>query len=180
MNKVLILLGKMCSGKTTLANALSSYGYKRIVTYTTRPMREGEVNHVDYHFVSDKEFKDMIDNDLLAEYTSYDAKFGHVYYGSAAEDYEKLKNEEKKVIVLNPYGLDMIIRNSIPNFSVYLDVDEDTLVKRALQRGDNPAKITRRLKADKEDFSNIKKKVDLTVDGENNTQEIISLLLNNL
>ena len=52
---IIVLVGKTASGKTTVANELCKHhGYKRIVTYTTRPMRKNEVQDVDYHFISDE------------------------------------------------------------------------------------------------------------------------------
>lgn len=45
------------SGKTTIAHQLETHGFERLITTTTRSMREGEVNHHDYHFVSKEEFK---------------------------------------------------------------------------------------------------------------------------
>lgn len=177
MDKVLVLLGKTGSGKTTLANALSKHGYERIVTYTTRPMREGEVNHVDYHFVNEEKFMNMIKDGFLAEYTSYNAQFGHVYYGSAKGDYILSNDNKKKVIVLNPYGLDMIIQNAIPHISVYIDVNPEELVKRTLTRGDNPYEVTRRLKADERDFKDIQNKVGYIINGEESTLDIVNSIL---
>lgn len=40
---IVVLLGKTSSGKDTVCNQLIQKGYKKLVTYTTRPMRPGEV-----------------------------------------------------------------------------------------------------------------------------------------
>ena len=92
---MLILIGKTASGKDTISNKLiSEYGYKKLITYTTRPIRKGEINDVTYHFVSDKEFKQKIKNNFFAEYKSYNTEFGTWYYGTALED---LKNSDDKL-----------------------------------------------------------------------------------
>ena len=50
---MLILIGKTASGKDTILNQLvKKHGYKKIVTYTSRPMRKGEKQDVTYHFIS--------------------------------------------------------------------------------------------------------------------------------
>ena len=63
----IVLVGQTNSGKTTVAKLLEAYGYKRIVTYTTRPKRQGERNGIDYNFVTDEKFKSMIKNGDFAE-----------------------------------------------------------------------------------------------------------------
>ena len=50
------IMGKTCSGKTRIVEELcKKYGYHKLVTYTTRPMRKAERDGVDYHFISAKE-----------------------------------------------------------------------------------------------------------------------------
>lgn len=52
-----ILMGKSAAGKDTLLNKLVAQGkYKPIISYTTRPMREGETDGVEYHFVTETQF----------------------------------------------------------------------------------------------------------------------------
>ena len=47
-----VVLGKTCSGKTAVVRELcKKYNYSKIVTYTTRPMRNGEKDGVDYNFI---------------------------------------------------------------------------------------------------------------------------------
>ena len=50
------IVGNTLSGKSTLVRDLvTSTGIKQVVTYTTRPMREGERDGIDYHFISSEE-----------------------------------------------------------------------------------------------------------------------------
>ena len=50
---MICLIGKTASGKDTIAKELvNKYGYKRIVTYTTRPIRDGEKEGVNYYYIS--------------------------------------------------------------------------------------------------------------------------------
>ena len=57
---IVVLLGKTSSGKDTVCNQLIQKGYKKLVTYTTRPMRPGEVQDETYHFISKEEFETLI------------------------------------------------------------------------------------------------------------------------
>ena len=51
---LLVLMGKSCSGKDTIANELvNKHGYESLVSYTTRPMRDGEIQDQTYHFISE-------------------------------------------------------------------------------------------------------------------------------
>ena len=60
---MLILVGHSASGKTEIANELKrDYDMKKIITYTTRPIRVNEVNGIDYHFVTEEEFLKLITN----------------------------------------------------------------------------------------------------------------------
>ena len=62
-HKIIILIGESAVGKDTLCTYLvDNNGYERIVTYTTRPPRDNEIDGVDYNFVSQEDFQEMIDN----------------------------------------------------------------------------------------------------------------------
>ena len=150
-----ILCGKTSTGKTTIADILKNQGYKRNVSYTTRPIREGEENGKDYHFVSPEKFKELKDNDFFVETAAYDASFGHCEYGTAKKSFDT-----HGVFILNPEGLktlskDEALTKSDNTVVVFLDANEDVLRKRAIKRGDEIKEIDRRLKTDKEDFRTI-------------------------
>lgn len=84
---MIFIAGKTCSGKTRIVSELcKKFGYKKIVTYTTRPIRNKEVDGIDYHFISEEEFEKKIEEGFFAEYKVYDAEFGRCHYGVATED----------------------------------------------------------------------------------------------
>jgi guanylate kinase len=69
---LIILCGKSGSGKDAVLNELcNEFNFNRIISCTTRPMREREENHKDYHFMSNKEFLNKIKNDDFIEYRAY-------------------------------------------------------------------------------------------------------------
>ena len=57
--KVFVLTGNTGTGKTTVANYLNEfYEMPKVITHTTRPPRDGEVDQVDYYFENDASFGD--------------------------------------------------------------------------------------------------------------------------
>ena len=84
---MIIIMGKASSGKDAVKNALiKNHNYHGITTYTTRPMRKCEIQDVTYHYISEEEFLEKIDNGFFAEWKSYNVEDKTWYYGSAKED----------------------------------------------------------------------------------------------
>lgn len=176
---LIVICGKSGSGKTTTAKEMERYGFKKLVTDTSRPMRSGEVNGVDYNFRSDQEFLDLMRKGRYAETVSYDTAYGTWRYGSLKEFYEGSKKDQ--VIVLNPIGLKQVI-NTVKegNYkSVYLDINEDLILKRLKLRGDNAKEVARRLEADRIDFKDIEEYTDfqVKVEEKDTVEEIAKTIL---
>ena len=93
---ILVLSGPSGAGKSTLLKKImNDIGecYFSIST-TTRPIREGEVDGKDYHFVKVEEFKKDIKDDLFLEYASVHGN----YYGTSLKPVKKALGEKKLVI----------------------------------------------------------------------------------
>ncbi len=78
--RLIVLSGPSGSGKATLLNYITSHtDIKRVVTFTTREPRPGEVDGVDYNFITWDKFDRMLrDGDLVEAERVY----GDYYYGS--------------------------------------------------------------------------------------------------
>ena len=162
--KMLIIIGKSGSGKTSVVDELvNNYGYTKEVTDTTRPKRPGEVEGVDYNFLSQEKFDENKEAGLYAEDVVYNASFGQVSYGSRKDSYV---NTEKSVIILNPYGLKQVIqslgRENVQ--AIYLRLEDELILSRLAKRGDNPVEVSRRLETDRFDFSDIEKDCQVVID----------------
>nr|DAD59585.1 MAG TPA: Guanylate kinase [Bacteriophage sp.] len=171
---MIILLGKSASGKDTVVNNLiHNYGYEKIITWTTRPMRPGEKQDLTYHFTDDEDFEEKIEEGFFAEWKKYNSVFGTWYYGTAVQDITN--NPNNKIIILTPSGYEDIKEyiNDEEILSVYLDSSLRTLYKRLKFRGDNPKEIKRRLLHDIKDFKGIKNKVNVVI--KNNTRDLDEL-----
>lgn len=147
-----IIIGKTCSGKTKIVDKLvSTYKYKKIVTYTSRPRRKGEVQGKDYHFITEKDFKQKIEDNFFAEWKSYNTEFGVWYYGTALEDLENA--DKKSIIILTPDGYrDLINKLSDKPTVIYIYANNPTIMKRLKKRGDSKEEAQRRIEHDNADF----------------------------
>ena len=128
-----------------------------VVSYTTRPPREGEIDGITYHFIPKQEFLEKEQQGFFAETTSYNVASGDTWhYGSAVKDLT-----DDKVIIVNPYGLRQIRKiQSLNPVAFYIIVDEETIWNRLRQRGDDSVEARRRLNEDDKDFADIDKYID--------------------
>lgn len=147
---VTVIVGRMGSGKTTLAKKMEELGWKRMVTYTSRPPREGEKFGEDYYFLSTKDFETLIDADYFAEVTMYQVTEDEGwYYGSAKHAYS---DKDNVVVVLNPSGVYQLRKKGLNIRVIWLDPDSDLCLHRVIVRGDDKKEIARRFNEDDKDF----------------------------
>lgn len=117
------------SGWVRLAESL---GFVREVPFTTRAIRDGEVEGRDYHFISTNKFQDMIKNDLLTEW-DYTL---NAYYGTALSLKNRLEQHDNVVIqVLGRMALRL--KRQLPDVQtvMLLTSDETTYIERLKTRG---------------------------------------------
>ena len=178
MGKIFYLMGKSSSGKDTMFKKLiedKALGLKTIVGYTTRPMREGERDGVEYFFVDEEKMLSLEAEGKVIERRSYNTVHGIWSYFTVDDGQVNLDSDDKYLLigtlesyekVRNYYGKE----NLIP---LYISVDDGLRLQRALDRErqqDNPkyAEMCRRFLADEADFS--KENIDrceITVSYEN-------------
>ena len=170
-------MGKTASGKDTILNEIVKLGYCKLVTYTTRPIRPGEVNGINYHFISTDDFQIKNKNGFFAETTSYKVASGETwYYGSAIKDYDK-----DSVMIVNPDGIKKIRKiNSLNPIVFYIQADEDVIKERLRKRGDNPKEAERRIEADKKDFFCVEKYADYNIKNNGNGEYPPKMLARNI
>lgn len=147
--KIIIFCGESATGKTFQLNrTLVEYpeALHCVITATTRPMREGEVNGKDYFFLTEEEFNstEMIET----------CRFNNWYYGTPVNSLSKNKIN---LLVMNPNGI-MSLSKKTDEYDIKiirLKVNDKTRLLRQLNREENPNvdEIIRRWKTDKEDFA---------------------------
>lgn len=180
---MIILMGKSASGKDTVVRKLiEQKEYKRIITWTTRPMRPGEEDGVTYHYTSEDDFNKKIKEGFFVEWKSYETVNGIWYYGTALDDIMDARGDDYRVIILTKNGLEKM--NSfcshlvgINLLSVYLDVDTKVIKQRLLKRGDDKKEVVRRIKYDKKDFKGIENMVDVVIENNHrDIQEVVNMI----
>lgn len=148
--KIIALIGEAGSGKDTILKKLtnSNLAFHEIVSCTTRPPREGEVNGDNYYFISPEEFGcKILANEMLEA-----AVFNDWCYGTS---FDSLRINDINIGVFNPTGIETM--NSLKNVDLtvyYVRASDKTRLKRQLDREENPDidEIIRRYHTDKEDF----------------------------
>lgn len=166
---IIVLIGASGSGKSSIEKVLADkYGYGKVVSYTTRPSREGEVNGVDYNFVDNTTFIDMMRKNLFAEHDEYSQ---NRLYGTLRSDYA----DGNKVVVLTPNGFRKIKQNCKTDniYTVLVDASLGTRVKRYIDRCgvnkfnfDDKNEIASRVERDFGMFLGIEKEVDLVINND--------------
>ncbi len=141
------------TGKTTVADRLlkSCPKVKRIITTTTRPRREGEVQGVDYIFIDREEFERKIEEGYFLEYANV---YGH-YYGTPKD--QVLKNEEEGIdslLVIDVQGakkVKEVYPESVLIFLMPPSIEE--LRRRLLGRGYGRENLEQRLQKAEEEIA---------------------------
>ncbi|MDD3207612.1 MAG: AAA family ATPase [Bacilli bacterium] len=143
---MIILVGASASGKTEIAKILTrKYGIVKAITHTTRDMREGEKNGVDYFFVSKDEFASLAKQNAFVETTFYNGN----YYGCS-----KSQVNDDKAVIVDPNGLKEFLKLNDPRvIAFYIEADEKTRYQRMLSRGDSMQNALKRIENDKKDFN---------------------------
>ena len=161
MGKIFYIMGKSASGKDTIYKELIEKmpKFHSIVPYTTRPMREGEKDGVEYFFVDQERFDEMMDEEKIIEFRSYNTKCGIWTYFTAddgqvnldASDYLGIGTLESYVKMREYYGEEALC-------PIYIEVEDGERLARALNRERSQKtpryeEMCRRFLADQEDFS---------------------------
>ena len=165
MGKIFLLMGKSSSGKDTIYRELmrkKDMRLKKVVSYTTRPMREGETDGVQYLFKNEEEYRQLKEDNKIIEERAYNTKCGVWRYFTADDgqidlsdgDYLIIGTLESYCYIRDYFGKE----NVVP---VYIDTNARTRLERAMHREDkqeNPRydEMCRRFLADEEDFSETK------------------------
>lgn len=162
MGKIICLMGKSATGKDTIFKELLKDGtldLKTIVPYTTRPIRVGEVEGVEYHFTDEDGFQRLLAEGKIIEDRKYDTVHGLWRYFTVADENLDLENNdycligtlEAYVHIRDYFGPEKVV-------PILIELDDGERLSRALNRErtqENPKyeEMCRRFLADSKDFS---------------------------
>ena len=160
MGKIFYLMGKSASGKDSIYKELQSRmpELKTIVIYTTRPIREGERDGVEYHFVTEDVLAQLQQDGKVIELRAYDTVHGIWKYFTAddgqfdaPEDYLAIGTLESYEAMIRYFGQEKVV-------PIYIEVEDGVRLQRALERErmqkiPRYEELCRRFLADAQDFS---------------------------
>lgn len=162
MGKIFYIMGKSASGKDRIYSLLlgrEELELKKMVLYTTRPIRAGEENGREYYFTDEEQLEKFRISGKLIESRSYDTVHGVWTYFTADDgqirtdgaDYLGIGTLESYQKMKEYYGADRVC-------PIYIQVEDGERLQRALlrekqQKNPKYAEMCRRFLADQEDFS---------------------------
>lgn len=165
MGKIYCIMGKSATGKDTIYKRLladEKLHLKKIVTYTTRPIRVGEKPGEEYFFIGEEEVKKLTDEGKIVELRAYNTVHGIWKYMTVADENIDLENHDY-LIIGTPESYKGCVQFFGPDVMVpiLVTVDDGERLERALKRErkqEHPKyeEMCRRFLADAEDFSDEK------------------------
>ena len=162
MGKIFYLMGKSASGKDTIYKKVKEQlpELKTIVIYTTRPIREGEQDGVEYFFVDDGGLQELQRAGKVIELREYNTVHGIWKYFTADDGQFEIDGEVKYLMIgtlesyeklCDYFGQELVV-------PLYLELPDGIRLRRALERESvqkqpNYREVCRRYLADEDDFS---------------------------
>ena len=162
MNKLFYLIGPSASGKDSLARELLEQfkgQLKPVLMSTTRPIRSGEQEGEEYHFITPRQFHALEQAGKVIEARTYQTVHGPWIYATiddgnldlSSSSYLAVGTLESYRKTLEYFGRDIVV-------PLYIDLDKGLRLHRALERERSQAEpkyaeMCRRFLADEEDFS---------------------------
>lgn len=150
---LVVVSGPAGTGKGTVISRVFEKSDKFVysVSATTRTPRPGEKDGIAYHFKTKEKFEELINDNLLLEYTYYCGN----YYGTLKSAVDKYLNRGLNVILEIEVDGAMRIKTKFPESVLILIIPPNfqTLEKRLRKRGTNTEEdIQRRLARSREEI----------------------------
>jgi len=154
-------MGKSATGKDTIYSKILQKcdWLKPIVLYTTRPMRNGEIDGITYHFCDNKRIEELTEMGRVIESRTYntdkgDWTYATVYNFKSGVNYISIGTLQS-FIMLKRYFQKSMEFKVVP---IYLEVSDRTRIERAVNRENNQSnpnykELCRRFLKDVDDFS---------------------------
>ncbi len=162
MGKIFYLMGKSASGKDSLFKKLSetqAFGLQQVVPYTTRPIRSGETEGVEYHFTDEAGLAAMQAAGKVIECRTYQTMHGPWSYFTADDGQIDLVRGNYLLIgTLEAYEKMLAYFGAAAMVPLYVQVEDGERLMRALLREQAQttpkyAELCRRFLADEQDFA---------------------------
>lgn len=140
--RLIVLVGCSASGKDFILKNAVKYieGLKAVVSHTSRPMRQGEVEGREYYFVDVPTVTDMLNNGEFIEYRHYNVAKGTTWTYGIHKGSIDIESDNNYITIVDLQGLKKIekyfeklgVRDCIT--SIYLDTNAQLRLQRSLSR----------------------------------------------
>lgn len=153
IGKIFVVSSPSGGGKDLIVSSVLSKLKSRLIrvpTFTTRSIRKGESEGVEYFFISEQEFKKKVGSGEIFEYNL----FSDNYYGSSKDKINEAIMEGKNIIlIIDVHGAKAVKKYFPEAILIFIYTSLINLKKRLIDRGKNsPEDIERRLKIAKEEY----------------------------
>lgn len=172
---IIIFSGPSGVGKSTIINELINHKDLYFsVSHTTREKRHNEENGVDYFFISEDEFNNLINKDFFIEYE----KYGTDFYGTGMDQLST--SNPITVLDVEVNGATKLLNENKSFIGIFIDIENEELIERLKERGHDEEFINKRMNLANEqrskinEFDFIVKNVDINT----TVKEIIDIICN--
>tara|TARA_X000001036_G_C20233845_1_gene625048 strand:+ start:41 stop:574 length:534 start_codon:yes stop_codon:yes gene_type:complete len=172
---IIIFSGPSGVGKSTIINELINHKDLYFsVSHTTREKRHNEENGVDYFFINEDEFNNLINNDFFIEYE----KYGTDFYGTGMDQLST--SNPITVLDVEVNGATKLLNENKSFIGIFIDIENEELIERLKERGHDEEFINKRMNLANEqrskinEFDFIVKNVDINT----TVKEIIDIICN--
>jgi len=172
---IIIFSGPSGVGKSTIINELINHKDLYFsVSHTTREKRHNEENGVDYFFINEDEFNNLINNDFFIEYE----KYGTDFYGTGMDQLST--SNPITVLDVEVNGATKLLNENKSFIGIFIDIENDELIERLKDRGHDNEFINKRMNLANEqrnkisEFDFIVKNVDINT----TVKEILDIICN--
>lgn len=148
MPKRVIIYGRGASGKDTLKDRFRQNGIRCDVSVTTRPMRPGETNGVQYDFVDDSWFDFLVKEDKIKYYVDIKSSTGRWRYGTTKESWDQGGVFIATPDVVNAQSEWLTNKEKKESVFLLLDIPREVSKNRLEERMDNDNSLESRLSFD--------------------------------
>ncbi|MFH1254132.1 MAG: guanylate kinase [bacterium] len=187
--RLFIVAAPSGAGKTSVVtNAISklkpNIPIERVITFTTRSQRPGEVDGVDYYFLSEEEFLKRKTKNFFLETTKYNG----YYYGSPSSIIQDMKNGKSFILITDTAGANNFKKNIMPDaVMIWITVSSIEELRKRLEKRktDSPEAVEKRLKIAHYEMARETKEKNFKYHVQNNNlddavNEIIKIIKQNL
>ena len=137
----IILYGPGGGGKNYAKDLLSDVGFEYGPSYASRPMRKGEIDKVDYNFISKEQFEEMIEQKEFLE----SIEFNGNYYGTTKKQFY----EDCNLFIMTPDVVNNLSsEDRKKSIVILIDPPTNVVIERLHARGDTDDEINKRRAAD--------------------------------